>query len=173
MRAGRRFFLVARDSRGTLREYGTASTKQAAINKAYRMLAPGTEYVVTTLHNTVHEGRVQRQPKGSTVNDRELEDFRDELRTNLEDIYVDLASGVRFADRRGLGGPDVDKMRMVKERFEVMFQELDFLASLPTDDAGELAPEDVSLLEAFEIFDDVNRSEELPREGEDHGKEAQ
>jgi hypothetical protein len=41
----------------TTREYGTASSKQAAIRLAERLLPPGAEYVVTTLHKTVHEGR--------------------------------------------------------------------------------------------------------------------
>lgn len=43
-------------SRPTLREYGTAGSKQAAIRLAERLLPPGAEYVVTTLHQTVHEG---------------------------------------------------------------------------------------------------------------------
>lgn len=59
------YFLVswvdhrARDKaqRPTLREYGTAGSKQAAIRLAARLLPPGAEYVVTTLHRTVHEGR--------------------------------------------------------------------------------------------------------------------
>jgi hypothetical protein len=44
----------------TTREYGTAGSKQAAIRLAERLLPPGAEYVVTTLHKTVHEGRTPR-----------------------------------------------------------------------------------------------------------------
>lgn len=59
------YFLVswvdhhARDNaqRPTLREYGTADSKQAAIRLAERLLPPGAEYIVTTLHKTVYEGR--------------------------------------------------------------------------------------------------------------------
>ncbi len=40
----------------TTREYGTASTKQAAIRLAERVLPPGVEYIVTTLRRTVHYG---------------------------------------------------------------------------------------------------------------------
>lgn len=39
------------------REYGTASSKQAAINLAERVLPPGAEYMVTTLSRAVYHGR--------------------------------------------------------------------------------------------------------------------
>lgn len=39
------------------REYGTASTKEAAIRLAERVLPPDAEFIVTTLHRTVHTGR--------------------------------------------------------------------------------------------------------------------
>lgn len=39
------------------REYGVASTKQAAIRLAERTLPPGAEYIVTTVTRTVHHGR--------------------------------------------------------------------------------------------------------------------
>jgi hypothetical protein len=60
-----RYYLVSwtdhqRQGRGrppTTREYGTASSKQAAIRLAERLLPPGTEYVITTLHRSVHHGR--------------------------------------------------------------------------------------------------------------------
>lgn len=55
------YFLVSwvdpsHPSKGT-REYGTVSSKRAAINRAERVLPPDTEYAVTTLYRTVHEGR--------------------------------------------------------------------------------------------------------------------
>jgi hypothetical protein len=40
-----------------MREYGVASTKQAAIRLAERTLPPDAEYIVTTLTQTVHHGR--------------------------------------------------------------------------------------------------------------------
>ena len=43
-------------SRAT-REYGIASTKQAAIRLAERTLPPGADYIVTTATRTVHHGR--------------------------------------------------------------------------------------------------------------------
>ena len=39
------------------REYGAASTKQAAIRLAERTLPPDAEYIVTTVTRTVHHGR--------------------------------------------------------------------------------------------------------------------
>lgn len=42
------------------REYGTASSKQAAIRLAERVLPPGAEYIVTTLHRTVYRGHTPR-----------------------------------------------------------------------------------------------------------------
>ena len=39
------------------REYGVASTKQAAIRLAERVLPPDAEYIVTTATQTVHHGR--------------------------------------------------------------------------------------------------------------------
>jgi hypothetical protein len=39
------------------REYGIASTKQAAIRLAERTLPPGADYIVTTATRTVHHGR--------------------------------------------------------------------------------------------------------------------
>ena len=39
------------------REYGVASTKQAAIRLAERMLPPDANYIVTTATRTVHHGR--------------------------------------------------------------------------------------------------------------------
>jgi uncharacterized protein (DUF1810 family) len=39
------------------REYGVASTKQAAIRLAERTLPPDAEYIVTTATRTVHHGR--------------------------------------------------------------------------------------------------------------------
>lgn len=44
------------DGISATREYGSASTKQAAINLAERTLPPGAEYIVTTIHRTVHHG---------------------------------------------------------------------------------------------------------------------
>jgi hypothetical protein len=64
------YFLVSwtdhqRKSRGrppTTREYGTASSKQAAIRLAERLLPPDAEYVITTLTRTVHQGRTPPRP---------------------------------------------------------------------------------------------------------------
>ncbi len=42
------------------REYGTASSKQAAIRLAERVLPPDVEYIITTLHRTVHHGHTPR-----------------------------------------------------------------------------------------------------------------
>jgi hypothetical protein len=39
------------------REYGTATTKQAAIRLAERVLPPDADYLITTLTRTVHQGR--------------------------------------------------------------------------------------------------------------------
>jgi hypothetical protein len=39
------------------REYGIASTKQAAIRLAERVLPPDADYIVTTATRTVHHGR--------------------------------------------------------------------------------------------------------------------
>lgn len=39
------------------REYGAASSKQAAIRLAERVLPPDAEYIVTTVTRTVHHGR--------------------------------------------------------------------------------------------------------------------
>jgi hypothetical protein len=41
----------------TTREYGAASSKQAAIRLAERVLTPDAEYIVTTATRTVHHGR--------------------------------------------------------------------------------------------------------------------
>jgi hypothetical protein len=65
-----RYYLVSwtdhqRKGRGqapTTREYGTASSKQAAIRLAERLLPPDAEYAITTLSRTVHEGRTPHQP---------------------------------------------------------------------------------------------------------------
>jgi hypothetical protein len=46
----------------TTREYGTASSKQAAIRLAQRLLPPDAEYVITTLSSTVHQGRTPPRP---------------------------------------------------------------------------------------------------------------
>ncbi|MDP9022012.1 MAG: hypothetical protein M3N57_04770 [Actinomycetota bacterium] len=42
------------------REYGTTSSKQAAIRLAERLLPPDAEYIITTLHRTVHHGHTPR-----------------------------------------------------------------------------------------------------------------
>ncbi len=47
----------------TTREYGTASSKQAAIRLAARVLPPDAEYVITTLHRTVHHSRTPTNPR--------------------------------------------------------------------------------------------------------------
>jgi hypothetical protein len=65
-----RYYLVSwtdhqRKSRGrrpTTREYGTASSKQAAIRLAERLLPRDAEYVITTLTRTVHESRTPPEP---------------------------------------------------------------------------------------------------------------
>lgn len=44
------------------REYGSASTKQAAIRLAERVQAPDAEYIIATIHRTVHEGRTPKVP---------------------------------------------------------------------------------------------------------------
>jgi nicotinamide riboside kinase len=46
--------------RSSTREYGTASTKQAAIRLAERVLPPDAEYIVTTIYKTVHQGRTPK-----------------------------------------------------------------------------------------------------------------
>lgn len=43
--------------RPATREYGVASSKQAAIRLAERTLPPDVEYIVTTATRTVHHGR--------------------------------------------------------------------------------------------------------------------
>lgn len=43
--------------RPATREYGVASSKQAAIRLAERTLPPEAEYIVTTATRTVHHGR--------------------------------------------------------------------------------------------------------------------
>jgi hypothetical protein len=66
-----RYFLVSwvdherkgRAPRPTTREYGTTTTKQAAIRLAERILPPEAEYVVTTLSRTVHQGRTPAGPR--------------------------------------------------------------------------------------------------------------
>jgi hypothetical protein len=66
-----RYFLVSwvdherkgRAPRPTTREYGTTTTKQAAIRLAERVLPPEAEYVVTTLSRTVHQGRTPAEPR--------------------------------------------------------------------------------------------------------------
>jgi hypothetical protein len=47
----------------TTREYGTASSKQAAIRLAERVLPPDAEYVITTLHRTIHHDRTPPPPE--------------------------------------------------------------------------------------------------------------
>lgn len=55
-----RYYLVSwadpSNPKSGTREYGTTTTKQAAIRRADKVLPPGTEYVITTLHSTVAEG---------------------------------------------------------------------------------------------------------------------
>jgi nicotinamide riboside kinase len=52
----------ARDKAGraATREYGSASTKQAAIRLAEKVLPPDADYIITTVHQTVHEGRTPK-----------------------------------------------------------------------------------------------------------------
>jgi len=45
----------AKDTR--TREYGSATTKQAAIRLAERLLPPDADFIVTTIGRTVHAGR--------------------------------------------------------------------------------------------------------------------
>ena len=45
-----------RGRRPVPREYGTASSKQAAIRLAERLLPPEAEYLITTTYRTVHHG---------------------------------------------------------------------------------------------------------------------
>ena len=45
--------------RRPVREYGTASSKQAAIHLAERLLPPEAEYLITTTYRTVHHGHTQ------------------------------------------------------------------------------------------------------------------
>ena len=45
-----------RGRRPVPREYGTASSKQAAIHLAERVLPPEAEYLITTTYRTVHHG---------------------------------------------------------------------------------------------------------------------
>lgn len=48
---------------GTTREYGSASSKQAAmIRLAERVLAPDVDYIITTINRTVHHGRTPPGP---------------------------------------------------------------------------------------------------------------
>lgn len=63
------YFLISwvdpsRPSKGT-REYGTSGSKQAAINRAARVLPPGTDYIVRTVHSTVHEGQTNNRKEHS------------------------------------------------------------------------------------------------------------
>jgi hypothetical protein len=44
------------------RVYGTASSKQPAIRLAERVLPPGAEYIVTTLHRTVYRAHASGVP---------------------------------------------------------------------------------------------------------------
>lgn len=50
------------------REYGAASTKQAAIRFAERVLPPDAEFIVTTRTKTVHHGRTP--PAGRVARQR-------------------------------------------------------------------------------------------------------
>lgn len=52
------------DGASATREYGTAASKQAAIHLAERLLPPDAEYLITTIHRTVHHGRTPREPIG-------------------------------------------------------------------------------------------------------------
>jgi hypothetical protein len=58
-----RYFVVSwvdhdrRDRDGGTRVYGEASSKQAAIRLAERVLPPDAEYIVKTVHRTVHNSR--------------------------------------------------------------------------------------------------------------------
>lgn len=52
-----------RARRPTTGEYGTASSKQAAIRLAERVLPPDAEYVITTVRSTVHRGRTPSQSR--------------------------------------------------------------------------------------------------------------
>lgn len=54
------------------REYGVASSKQAAIRLAERTLPPNAEYIVTTATQTVHHGRTPsvEQPPPQQVQTR-------------------------------------------------------------------------------------------------------
>jgi hypothetical protein len=57
--------LPAQESRGrppATREYGTASSEQAAIRLTERLLPLDAEYVVTTLARPVHQGRTPPEP---------------------------------------------------------------------------------------------------------------
>ena len=47
------------------REYGVASTKQAAIRLAERILPPDVDYIVTTATRTVHHGRTPSVEHGT------------------------------------------------------------------------------------------------------------
>ncbi|WP_052667150.1 hypothetical protein [Nitriliruptor alkaliphilus] len=66
-----RYFLVSwvdhqrkgRAPRPTTREYGATTTKQAAIRLAENVLPPDADYVITTLHRTIHQGRTRAEPR--------------------------------------------------------------------------------------------------------------
>lgn len=47
------------------REYGVASSKQAAIRLAERVLPPDAHYIVTTVTRTVHHGRTPSVEHGA------------------------------------------------------------------------------------------------------------
>ncbi len=59
-----------RGSPPTTREYGTASSKQAAIRLAERVLPPDAEYVTTTLHRTIHHDRTPPPPTPELTRNR-------------------------------------------------------------------------------------------------------
>lgn len=53
----------------TTREYGSASTKQAAIRLAERVLPPDADSIVTTITRTVHAGRTPPPAGRSSIRD--------------------------------------------------------------------------------------------------------
>ncbi len=53
----------------TTREYGSTTSKQAAIRLAQRVLPPDTEYLVTTLRRTVHWGTTASRRRSARVGD--------------------------------------------------------------------------------------------------------
>lgn len=57
--------LERRGRRPATREYGTASSKQAAIRRAERVLPPDTEYIIRAASTTVHTGRTPDTTRGT------------------------------------------------------------------------------------------------------------